>query len=100
MKILTDSDFDSFISSAEKPVLVCFTATWCAPCKKMKPILERLSTEIQDVEFVQVDVDSNLQTAKMYKVQAMPTLMLFKNGKKEKESIGLMLVDKIINFVK
>ncbi|MBO4703652.1 MAG: thioredoxin, partial [Bacilli bacterium] len=63
----------------EGTVLVDFFATWCGPCKMLSPVLEELSEE-SNVLIVKVDVDEAGPLAAQYGIQAVPTLMLFKNG--------------------
>jgi len=83
--VMADSKeaFDKILKE-HKTVVVDFTATWCPPCRMIKPIFEELAEEHKDnktIAFVKVDVDDNDETAAEYKVQSMPTFKFFVDGK-------------------
>lgn len=74
-------NFSSLIAG-EQPVLVDFSAEWCGPCKMMPPILKELKSSLGDqIKIITIDVDKNPKAAAVYRVQGVPTLILFKKGK-------------------
>ncbi|MEO0670707.1 MAG: thioredoxin, partial [Pseudomonadota bacterium] len=79
-KQITDQDFEAEVLKSSKPVVVDFFAEWCSPCKAMAPALDAVSEEMGDVTIVKVDVDANPEVTNKYQIQAMPTLMMFKDG--------------------
>jgi thioredoxin 1 len=69
------------IINADKPALVDFSAEWCGPCKMMAPILKDVADGVGDkATIIKVDVDRNPEAANVYRVQSVPTLILFKKG--------------------
>jgi thioredoxin 1 len=85
---VTDATFQAEVLESDLPVLVDFTADWCPPCRVMKPVLEELASELEDVRFVELDVDANLETVARYGVLSMPTFMLFRAGEPVLQLIG------------
>lgn len=74
--------FAELIDSPGMPVLVDFYADWCGPCKTMAPILQQLAAQQQGkLRIIKIDVDKNQAVAQQYRVQSIPTLILFSKGK-------------------
>lgn len=74
------ANFKEIIKS-EEPVLVDFFAEWCGPCKMMKPVLEKVARTMEGkARILKVDVDKNPKAAAQYKIQGVPTLILFQGG--------------------
>src|SRR3954453_7252903 len=80
MEQITDDQFTAAVLESDKPVVVDFTAAWCAPCRVMGPVLEELAAERDDLRFVKLDVDTNQATTVRYGVMSMPTFMVFDGG--------------------
>ena len=74
------SSFSSLIAS-ETPTIIDFFATWCGPCRAVSPILADLKSDLGDgVRIFKIDVDNNQELSAQYRVQSIPTIMIFKNG--------------------
>ena len=97
MKVLelTKKDFDKEVLKSDIPVLVDFNATWCGPCRMLKPVLEELSEERTDYKIVSIDVDDNQELAKEYGILSIPCLIVFKDGKEIKRNVGFVPKDSI-----
>ncbi len=86
---------------ADTPVLVDFYADWCGPCKMMAPYLERVATEMKGkVKVIKIDVDKNQQAAAKYKVQSIPTLIIFQQGEIKWRKAGVVDPQTMINQIK
>jgi thioredoxin 1 len=73
--------FQELIQS-DKPVLVDFYADWCGPCKAMEPVVKEIAKAVEGkARVVKVDIDKRVQIAQTYNVNAVPTFIVFKNGK-------------------
>jgi thioredoxin 1 len=86
---VTDENFNSEIMEASIPALVDFWAVWCGPCRAIAPVVEELAVKFQgQVKIGKLNVDENPKTPGQYGIRAIPTLILFKNGKVVEQITG------------
>jgi thioredoxin 1 len=83
------------------PVLVEYSAVWCAPCKMLDPIIDQIAGEWADkIKVIKIDVDYKPDIAMQYQVMSVPTLMLFVNGEIRERLTGYQPKDRIVNKLK
>lgn len=88
------------IIKGEGLTLVDFFATWCGPCKMMHPVLEQLKDELgESVRVIKIDVDKNMDLSIQYRIQSVPTLMLFKNGVAVWRQSGVMSLNNLKSII-
>ena len=99
--MVTDATFDTEVLKSAEPVVVDFFAEWCGPCKAMAPALDQLAKEMAGkVKIVKLDVDHNPEATQKYRIQAMPTLMIFKGGKVASQQVGALPKKKLEDWIK
>lgn len=97
---LNTQTFDSFISSSDKPVLVDLWASWCGPCKMLSPLVDQLAEKMSgQVQVAKVNIDESAEIAMRFGVNAIPALLLFKNGELLDQSVGYIPMDQLAAFV-
>jgi thioredoxin 1 len=86
---VTTDNFEQEVLKAEQIVLVDFWAGWCGPCKMLGPIIDQIAEEHPEVKVCKVDVDKEPSLAIDYKVASIPNLLIFKNGEKVNQAVGV-----------
>ncbi len=85
-----EGEFEVEVVQSASPVLVDFYATWCGPCKLLSPRVERVAAEFSGrVKFMKVNVDEAPTLAQRFRIEALPTLLVFENGKVKDTLVGL-----------
>lgn len=94
------ADYSQKVQKAELPVILDFGAEWCAPCKRLAPILEKLSTEWSGkAVFFTIDADANSDLVSQFRVMSLPTLILVKGGKEVARTVGLQNHEKLVELI-
>src|SRR5919107_1601895 len=93
VKEFTDQNFDAEVLKSAQPVLVDFWAEWCMPCRMLTPTIEKLAKDYAGkVKIGKLDTDANRDVAVKYSINAIPTVILFKNGQVAQKFVGLRRV--------
>lgn len=101
MAVWSREDFEKRLAETQKLVLVDFFADWCAPCKKLAPVLEEIEEENSDELMVfPVNVDENMELAIQFSVLSLPTVIMYEDGKEKVRIIGTASKKEILDFIK
>ena len=97
MKIINTDEFNEIIK--EGYTLVDFFADWCGPCKMLSPVLEEVSAEYDNVNFVKVNVDENMDLAGQFQIMSIPTVYIFKDGNVVSKMNGFRDAEGVKEFI-
>jgi thioredoxin 1 len=98
IKTLGDGDFDAAVKNGV--VLVDFWAEWCAPCRRLAPTVDQLAEDYAGrVTVAKMNIDEHRHTAEKFRVQGIPTLLLFKNGDLKESVTGLRSRDDLAQLI-
>ncbi len=98
VKHITDAEFLGTVANGV--TLVDFWAPWCGPCKMIAPVLEELAGELGGkAQIVKINIDDNPQVAGQYGIMSIPTLLLFKDGKKVDQKVGALAKPAMKSFI-
>lgn len=92
-------NFKKDVLDSEKLVIVDFFAEWCGPCQVFAPVVEDLATSDNSLDVVKIDIDADRDLAIQYNIEAVPTLVVFKNGKELDKVTGILDKTGLNNFI-
>jgi thioredoxin len=94
------NSFEEMLAGSDVPVLVDFYADWCGPCQMMAPILEQVNAQLKPkLRVVKIDTDKYPQLASQYQIHALPTLVLFKEGKPVDRIEGVVQAPQLVQHL-
>ena len=86
---VTGASFEKEVVQSDRPVLADFYANWCGPCRMLRPTLEAIADERQDIKVVSINIDEEDDLADAFGISSIPCLVLIKDGKEADRSVGL-----------
>ena len=96
---INKNNFQNEVMNADKPVLLDFWASWCAPCRMVVPIIEEIASEREDIKVGKINVDEQPELASEFGVMSIPTLVVVKNGKGVQRVSGARPKEAILTMI-
>ncbi|MDD6133360.1 MAG: thioredoxin [Selenomonadaceae bacterium] len=96
---ITKDNFQAEVIEAKGTVLIDFWASWCGPCRMLSPIVDQVAEEHPDIKVSKINVDEEPELASQFDVMSIPMLVVFKDGQKVNESVGLIPKEKVEELI-
>ena len=93
------NNFQNEVMNTDKPVLLDFWASWCAPCRMVVPIIEEIASERPDIKVGKINVDEQPELASEFGIMSIPTLVVMKNGKIVQQVSGARPKEAILTMI-
>ena len=97
---LTRDNFEAEVTEFKGTGLVDFWASWCMPCKMLSPVVDEVAEEVTSAKVAKVNVDEQQSLAARFNVMSIPTLIVFKDGKEVRRSVGVIPKEAVKELVK
>ena len=97
--VITKDNFQSEVLDQQGTVLIDFWAEWCGPCRMLSPVIDEVAAENPAVKVGKVNVDEQQELAAQFGIMSIPTLLVFKNGQKSGESVGLIPKEQVEKLI-
>ena len=97
--VITKDNFQSEVLNHPGTVLIDFWAEWCGPCRMLSPVIDEVAAENPSVKVGKVNVDEQQELAAQFGIMSIPTLLVFKNGQKVNESLGLISKEQVEKLI-
>ena len=98
-QVITKDNFDAEVMNTKGKVLIDFWASWCGPCRMLSPVVDEVAEEYADVKVGKINIDEEPGLAQQFGVMSIPTLMVFRDGEKIKESVGVVPKEQIESLI-
>ena len=97
---ITAANFQDEVANSKGTILIDFWATWCGPCRMLSPIIDDVAAAHPELKVGKVNIDEQPDLANQFNVMSIPTLIVFKDGQKVNESVGLIAKEKVEELIK
>ena len=96
---VTKDNFEEEVLKSPLPVLIDFNADWCGPCRMLRPTLDDIAANKDNIKIVSINIDDEDELADKYEVSSIPCLVLIKDGKEVNRNVGLIAKDQLESFI-